>query len=95
MCAVSNVGDHFTGQWPQGAAGFQWPIQGPSPYEFEQLRQEVLEMRRLLLEAKETDRKAGNPNCEMEHKIKILKEVAALVGVSLDDVFKPATAITT
>ena len=95
MCAVSNVGDQYAGQWQQGAGSFPWAAQGPSKYEFEQLRQEVLEMKRLLLEAKEADRKAGNPDCEMEHKIKILKEVAALVGVSLEDVFKPATAITT
>lgn len=100
MCAVSNIGDQYTRQWQpllqpglhQGQGGgmmgqqvYTWP--GPSREEFEALKKEVSEMKELLIKAKEEDKAAGIPDCEMEDKIKILKTVAEAVGVDLNDVF--------
>jgi hypothetical protein len=92
MCAVSNVGDGWSQRW-QGQSGAGSITSGStislvSRYEFDQLKMEVLEMKNQLLAAKKQDEKDGNPDCEMEEKIKILKAVAEAVGVSLDDVFK-------
>lgn len=98
MCAVSNVGDHFSQQWP-GAAGGGTGVsqaavlgtlfpQGPTRAEFDDLRKTVLDMKEQLLKAKEEDIKNGEPDCEMEEKVKLLKAVAEAVGVSLDEVFK-------
>jgi hypothetical protein len=44
-------------------------------------------MKALLLKAKEYDAKTGQADCEMEEKIKVLRQVATLVGVDLDEVF--------
>jgi hypothetical protein len=55
--------------------------------EFDALKKEVEEMKQLLIKAKIYDEKNNEPNCEMENKIEFLKQVAAFVGVSLEDVF--------
>ena len=66
----------------------QQPITGPSKFEFEQLRKEVLEMKELLKRAVEYDKKNNEPHCEIEEKMATLKSVAKLFGVNLDDVLK-------
>ena len=60
----------------------------PTKQEFEELKKEVEELKRLLQRAKEYDEKNNEPNCEIEDKMKFLKEVAKLVGVDLDEVLK-------
>lgn len=45
-------------------------------------------MKQLLIKAKIYDEKNNEPNCEMEEKIILLKKVAELVGVNLEEVFK-------
>lgn len=54
--------------------------------EFDELKREVTEMKALLKRAKEYDERNGEPNCEMDEKMAILRKVAELVGVKLDDV---------
>lgn len=98
MCAVSNVGDFYSQKWsqnpPQQVAGWSSLSQQQNQFgfvtreDFDQLRREVLEMKDLLIKAKEIDEKTGQKDCEMEEKIKVLRTVAEMVGVSLDDVFK-------
>lgn len=55
--------------------------------EFEELKKEVREMKELLIRAKIYDESNGEPNCEMEAKVALLKKVAELVGVDLKDIF--------
>jgi hypothetical protein len=55
--------------------------------EFAELKRQVEEMKALLIRAKEYDERNNEPNCEIEDKVALLKKVAALVGVSLEDVF--------
>ena len=84
--------------WPPLAPGTAPYV--PNPYgivvhtvtreEFEALRKEVLEMKALLIRAKVYDEANNQPNCEMEDKIAILKRVAEMVGVSLEEVFGSA-----
>ena len=59
----------------------------PTREEFDALKKEVEEMKKLLIKAKIYDEKNNEPNCEMEEKITLLKKVAELVGISLNDVF--------
>jgi hypothetical protein len=96
MCAVSNVGDFYTQRWQGGIGSGQIQIgQGQSQtltplvskQEFDALKQEVAEMKRLLLMAKEIDEKTNQTDCEHPDKIRVLQEVAKLVGVDLSDVF--------
>lgn len=54
--------------------------------EFDTLKADVAEMKELLKAAKKQDDEAGTPMCEMEEKMALLRAVAKIVGVSLDDV---------
>lgn len=58
----------------------------PTREEFDQLKKEVLEMKQLLIKAKAEDVATGQKDCEMEEKLKVLRAVADLVGVDLNDV---------
>src|SRR4029077_15180212 len=50
-----------------------------SRVEFEALKKEVEELKKLLVRAKEYDEKNGEPNCEMDEKVAILRAVAKAV----------------
>jgi len=62
------------------------PFIAVSRKEFEQLKRDVLEMKELLKRAKEYDERENEPHCEIEEKMKFLRQVAKAVGVDLDDV---------
>jgi len=90
------IGDHYRDKWyPVGPAVPAqpqiWPItvapSGPTQAEFDELKKEVMEMKELLKRAKVYDEATGQKNCEMEDKMAVLKKVADLVGISLDEVF--------
>ena len=65
-----------------------WPAVLPqvSRAEFDALRAEVENMKELLRCAKIYDEVNGEPECEIDEKMDILRKVAKLVGVDLDDV---------
>jgi hypothetical protein len=88
------VGDHYSERWTQpgnpfqqGQAGGLQFIQPVSRAEFDQLKREVDAMKELLIKAKAYDQRNGEPDCEMAEKVRILREVAKLVGVDLAEVF--------
>lgn len=58
--------------------------------EIAELRRDIEEMRALLKRALKYDEASGQPECGNDDKIAFLRRVAASVGLSLDDVFKPA-----
>lgn len=99
MCVVSMVGDHYADKWREWGQPVIpiWPPQPfmptPSPVidpvDFEKLKQDVLEMKELLKKAKAYDEAKGEPDCEIAEKLAILRKVAELVGVPLDDVLRP------
>lgn len=89
MCVVSFVGDHFQQKWAQPIYQQTFTnIPEITKAEFDALKKEVEEMKALLIKAKEYDEKNNEPNCEIEEKMKFLKEVAKLVGIDLDEVLK-------
>jgi hypothetical protein len=57
-----------------------------SKEEFDSLKRDVAEMKELLKRAKEYDERNGEPDCEMDEKMDVLRRVAKMVGVDLDDV---------
>ncbi len=97
--------DHFKQQWPQIIPANP-PYQPMSPikidytasqvqpmvtrHEFEQLKKEVAEMKQLLINAKMIDEANGEPDCEMEEKVELLKKIAKLVGIDLSEVWPDA-----
>lgn len=62
-----------------------WKLFEVSRAEFEKLKKEVEEMKRLLTMAKEIDQKTGQASCQMEDKVATLRKVAEMVGVDLAD----------
>lgn len=98
MCVISNMGDQYRDTFPK-----RWPnvvphveptapivINNPpviSREEFEALKQEVEELRKFLLAAKDFDRMTGQPDCEHGDKVALIKKLAELVDVDMDDVF--------
>jgi hypothetical protein len=98
MCMVSNIGDDYADKFPAKWPNF-YPPQQPYPHpsgvsdaEFEALKKEVRELKKLLKAAKEYDDATGQPDCEMEEKVKLIKAIAELVGVDLGEVFGPKEA---
>ncbi len=63
------------------------PTNAPSKEEYEALKKEVEIMKQILIQAKLYDEANNEPNCEIDEKIEKLKAIAALVGISLDDIF--------
>lgn len=59
----------------------------PTREEFEALKKEVEELKKLLLAAKEYDEKTGEPDCEIDEKVEVIKKIAKLVGVDMESVF--------
>lgn len=95
MCTVSFVGDYYGDKWrmlPYVQPPNMTTIIQPSQItreEFDALRRDVLEMKELLKKAKDIDAALGTPDCEMDEKVALLRKVAELVGVDLDDILIP------
>lgn len=101
MCVVSAVSDPYRKQdmWPNwpNIIPFPEPNIQPMPAkdfykavtreEFEALKRDVEELRILLVNARQYDIANGEPDCEMEDKVAIIKAIAKMVGVDLGDVF--------
>lgn len=87
MCVVSMVGDHYRDRWTTPQPSYQiapsW-IVPVSREEFNRPKAEVEEMKKALEAAKFIDKVTGQPDCENEDKLKVLREVAKLVGVELN-----------
>lgn len=104
MCIVSNMGDYWKEQLPEKHPWVipyvplpPNPINpfpaipesnGPTREEFEALKKEMQELKKLLIAAKEYDKNTGEPDCELDEKIALIKKVAELVGVDFTKVFK-------
>ncbi len=92
MCMVSVIGDLHKDKFtkPPYAPDYDFAAytQAVTRAEFEALRKEVSDMKKLLEMAKDYDRKHNEPNCEVEEKMSLLRKVAKAVGVDLDEVLK-------
>lgn len=88
MCVVSNVGDFYKDKWkdpiyPQVFEGvFTREV---SREEFNKLKKEVQEIKRLLKNAAELDKVTSQPNCENEDKIGFLRQIFKLLGVKFPE----------
>ena len=89
MCTVSMVGDHYKDIWEPkidfGRISVSHPV---TRQEFDELKRQVHEMVMLLKRAKLYDEENGEPECETDEKMELLRKVAELVGVNLEDALK-------
>lgn len=91
MCTVSMIGDHYTEKWreinpqtwPYQTGGFTFEV-AISRHEFDALKRDVEECKALLKRAKKYDEDNGEPDCEMEEKMELIRKVAKAVGVDLE-----------
>ena len=98
MCVVSNIGTDWARTFPDRYPGIYTtpglvpqvpPVmpEPPSRAEFEALRAEMAELKKLLLAAKAYDAATGQPDCETDEKVALIKRLAELVGVDFSEVF--------
>lgn len=97
---VSNIGDGWADKFPKdyptfpypkkipGGHEIVWPTDSVSKQDFDALKKEVQELKKLLKAAKKFDEATGQPDCHMDEKVKLIKAIAELVGVDLGDVFE-------
>ena len=99
MCVVSMIGDGWSRQLPERWPNIPWQTRSPSQQstfpevsraEFEALRKEIQELKALLLAAKKFDAATGQPECQKDEKVSLIKGIAKAVGVDMDEVFEPA-----
>lgn len=94
MCTVSMIGDFYRDKWKEQTwfppGHYVTPISPVSREEFDALKKEVLDMKELLKRAKAYDERNGEPDCEIAEKMDLLRKVAEMVGVNLEDVLKGA-----
>lgn len=89
MCVVSMVGDYYSEKWKVSPPGYVGPLLIPNvatKQDLEELKKEVIDMKELLKKAIEYDKKNNQPHCETEEKIELMRKVAEMVGVDLNDV---------
>lgn len=94
MCVVSSIGDYWKNNLPDKYPWVEPYVGGAGTYnyipvsreEFDALKKDVEELKKLLQAAKEYDEKTGQPHCEHEDKIALIKKIAELVGVDMKDV---------
>ena len=84
MCIVSNVGDYWnTKIYPTYPTE---PIKNWPNSEVESLKRDINALKKLLKEALEFGKATGQPHCEHEDKIKLIKKMADAAGVDISDV---------
>lgn len=96
MCVVSNIGDSWGRRVDQTYPWLNLPpvsntpitIAQPTKAEFDALKRDVEELKELLKAAKAIDEYLGEPDCENDEKLAVLRKVAELVGVDLEDVLR-------
>lgn len=91
MCTVSMIGDDWQRRIPEQHPWVQPSITilpaEVSRFEFDALRAEVQELIKLLKAAKAFDAATGQPDCENDEKVGLIKRLAGLLDVDLDDLF--------
>ncbi len=80
MCVTSVIGP---GQLPFGGITSESTL--VFRHEFDELKRQVDEMVSLLKRAKKYDADNNEPDCEVEDKMALLRKVAAMCGVNLDE----------
>lgn len=91
MCVVSMTGDY----WKDVTFPTKWPDVDPlqpiydqvTREEFNQLKKDFYELRELLKAAKAYDEALGEPDCEMDSKVELIKKLAKELDVDLSEVF--------
>ncbi len=104
MCIISMIGDNWRDNslpnWPlpvqQYATSSDIAVvqkafdeyKRKNDAEVKRLKEEMEALKKLLLAAKEYDEATGQPDCELDEKVAVIKKVAELLNVDMSEVFK-------
>lgn len=93
MCVVSFTGDYWKERivpkkYPNWTQGIPDVI---TREEFNELKKDLEELKKLLKASKRFDEKLGEPDCEIDDKVKLIKSMAKAVNVDLEDIFSNET----
>jgi hypothetical protein len=84
MCIVSNVGDYWGKNiyptYPKEPL-WKWDIS-----EVERLKRDIKALKILLKAAFDFDKETGQPECQHEDKIRLIRKMAEAAGVDISDV---------
>jgi hypothetical protein len=92
MCVYSAIMDNQKGIWGEPSHPFYpyttnpiytYPPDVPTREEFDKLKVEIEELKKLLIAAKEFDENTGQKDCEAEDKVALLKRIADALGVDI------------
>lgn len=102
MCTVSNIGDQWNRTYPgryPWITPYTTPtpvppavipltpiVIGVPQEDFDKLKDELEELKKLMRAAKIFDEATGQPDCEVDEKVGIIKRIAELMGVDFEDV---------
>lgn len=95
MYIVSNIGGYFRDvTFPTKYPNSDWLIDTskyntvPVNYQeqINQLRKDIEALKELIIAGKKYDETVGEPDCEHEDKVALIKQLAKLVGVSMEGV---------
>lgn len=97
MCIVSAIGDEWRGRFPERWPNIPVPETGSDtpftiePYvtrrEFDKLKAELEMLREILVDAIEFDKATGQPDCETDEKVELIRTLAKALGVDMSEVF--------
>jgi hypothetical protein len=99
MCTVSFVGDDWSRRYPiqePWVVPYTTPpyspnviidVNPPTRQELDKLKAELEALKKLLKAAKLYDEETGQKDCEVEEKVALIKRLAELVDVDLEDLF--------
>lgn len=80
MCVVSMIGQNYQDRFP----GIYPTFPNVSREEFDKLKRELEELKKLIKAAREFDEATGQKDCENADKVKFIKQVAEFVGVDIE-----------
>jgi hypothetical protein len=78
-------------QYYPNTGDFYPSMMRPNRAEFDALKREVEELKKVLVAATAYDEATGQPDCENSEKIALLKKIADLVGVDLSELSAPSS----
>lgn len=97
MCTVSMIIDHTQDIWKDRYPNI-WPnpiyIPNKDPFqtfptitrqEFDALKREMEDLKKLLFKAKKYDEETGQKDCEVLEKVAFIRKIALLLGVDISD----------
>ncbi len=93
MCVVSMAGDYWKDRiYPNypttpGIPVGTYPFEYASKADLDKIRADLEALRELLIAAKKFDAAVGEPDCEHDDKVDLIKKLAKHLGVDMKEVF--------